>query len=238
VYLRVGIYPWYAVHERHHGYEPLFVYDRWYYGRHDPAWEISVRRGYEYRVTHIDARPPHTYVAAMSIGVRTPGASFTLVAPISHVAARPGGAMHYEHISAERREHFVQTQHEIRHVQAERRTSEIKAGVQARAGGGQPVRTSVHTSAMTTSRQAPPAAAHAGTGHPPATGSAGAAGRTPAAGANLTAAHTGTGPSTARTGAAAPGRPGALGGAAPQTRKDPRQGKGGNNPRDRDKGGR
>ena len=41
MYVRVGIYPWYAVHEGRYGYEPLFVYDRWYYGRRDPGWEIA-----------------------------------------------------------------------------------------------------------------------------------------------------------------------------------------------------
>ena len=38
IYVQVGIYPWYMVHERGFGYEPLFVYDRWYYGRRDPGW--------------------------------------------------------------------------------------------------------------------------------------------------------------------------------------------------------
>ena len=67
MYVRVGIYPWYAVHERRFGYEPLFVYDRWYYGRRDPGWEMRMHRDYEYRVAHIDARPPHTYAAALQI---------------------------------------------------------------------------------------------------------------------------------------------------------------------------
>jgi hypothetical protein len=164
-YVQVGIYPWYAVQERRYGYEPLFVYDRWYYGRRDPGWEIGLRRDYEYRVAHIDARPPHTYAAALRIDVRTPGVRFTLAAPISHVAAAGGGAMRFEHINAERRQQFVKAEHEIRQVQYDRRNSEIKAGVQARAsGGGQPVRMNVHTSTMTTSRQTTSTTTHNGTG--------------------------------------------------------------------------
>jgi hypothetical protein len=161
MYARVGIYPWYAVHEGRFGYEPLFVYDRWYYGRRDPGWELRLHRDYEYRVAHIDARPPHTYVAAMRIDVGMPGVRFTLAVPIAHVAAA-GGAMRFEHLSAERREQFVRSQHEIRQVQAERRTAEIRANAQARASGGQPVR--MNTSAMTTSRQTANVAARAGTG--------------------------------------------------------------------------
>ena len=74
MYVGVGIYPWYMVHERHYGYEPLFVYDRWYYGRNDPGWAMGLHRDYEYRVAHFDARPPHTYAAAVSLDVRAPAA--------------------------------------------------------------------------------------------------------------------------------------------------------------------
>jgi hypothetical protein len=164
VYARVGIYPWYAVHEGRFGYEPLFVYDRWYYGRRDPGWEMRMHRDYDYRVAHIEARPPHTYAAALRIDVGTPGARFTLAVPIAHVAAA-GGAMRFEHLNAERRQQFVVAQHEIRQAQNERRNVEIRASAQARAGGGQPVR--MNTAAMTTSRQATTGAAHAETGRTP-----------------------------------------------------------------------
>jgi hypothetical protein len=162
LYVRAGIYPWYAIHEGRYGYEPLFVYDRWYYGRRDPGWEMRVRGDYEYRVAHIDARPPHTYAAALRIDVGTPGVRFTLAMPIAHVAAAGGGAMRFEHLDAERREQFVKSQHEIRQVQSERRNVEIKANAQARTSGGQPVR--MNTNAMTTSRQTSNVVAHAGTG--------------------------------------------------------------------------
>ena len=153
MYARVGIYPWYAVHEGRFGYEPLFVYDRWYYGRRDPGWELRIRSDYAYRVAHFEARPPHTYAAAVGISIRTPGLSVTLAVPIGHVAAR-GGAMHFEHLSAERREQFVREQHEIRHVEAERRTADIRAHAEARANGGQPVHA---TTAARQRRTQPPA---------------------------------------------------------------------------------
>ncbi len=171
-YAAVGIYPWYAVHERRYGYEPLFVYDRWYYGRRDPGWEVGLHRDYEYRVAHIDARPPRTYAAALRIDVGAPGVRFTIAVPISHVAAG-GGPMRFERISAERRQQFVESQHEIRQVQYERRNSEIRAGVQARASGGQPVRMAVHSSATAAARPMAGQAARAAT--PAARTAAGAA---------------------------------------------------------------
>jgi hypothetical protein len=153
MYVQAGIYPWYAVHDRRFGYEPLFVYDRWYYGRRDPGWEMRLRGDYEYRVAHIDARPPRTYAAALEISVRTPGVSFTLAAPIARVAVAGGGGMRFEHINAERQEQFVRAQREVRQVQAERRNSEIQASVQARANGGQPVRMNVRTATMAPARE-------------------------------------------------------------------------------------
>ena len=184
------------VHDRRFGYEPLFVYDRWHYGRGDPGWEVRMRGDYAFRVAHIDARPPHTYAAALRINVGAGGARFTLAAPIGHIAAG-GGAMRFEHINTERREQFVKAQHEIRQVQNDRRNSEIRAGAQARAtGGGQPVRMNVRTSAATTSRQTTTGAARAGTG------------RVTAGGGVAASTATGArpmGPATPRT-AAAPAR--------------------------------
>jgi hypothetical protein len=179
MYVGVGIYPWYAVHEHRYGYEPLFVYDRWYFGRRDPGWEMGIRRDYEYRVAHIDARPPRTYAAAMRVGVSVPGVRFTLAVPIARVAAG-GGAMRFEHIDAERREQFVRSEHEIRQVQYDRRNSEIHAYAQARANGGQPVRMNVNTSAATTSRQATSGAARAGAVQTTTNPAAAAPGRTAA----------------------------------------------------------
>jgi hypothetical protein len=68
-----------------------------------------------------------------------PGVTFNLAVPISHMAAG-GGAMRFERISEERRAQFVRAQHEMRQGEFDRRNSDIRAGAQARASGGQPVR--------------------------------------------------------------------------------------------------
>ena len=233
MYVRMGIYPWYAVQERRYGYEPLFVYDRWYYGRSDPGWELRLRGDYEYRVAHVDARPPHTYVAAMQIDVRTPGARVTLAAPIAHVAAASGGTMQFERMDAQRRAQFVNVQHEVQQVQIDRRNQEIKADAQARANGsGQPVRMNVHTSEMTTSRESISVAARTGADRT-TTGSGAVAGHTEMAGSGALSGKT-TG-----SGAAGSGQTVAPNGSAPRTgtatsRKAKTTGKG-RDPRDRDK---
>jgi hypothetical protein len=222
MYVQVGIYPWYAVHERRYGYEPLFVYDRWYYGRHDPAWEIGIRRDYDYRVAHIDARPPRTYAAALRIDAGGLGVKFTLAAPLARVAVAGGGVMRFEHINAERREQFVKSQHELQQIQNERRNTEFKANAQARASGGnQPVRMNISTSSMATSRQPTTAGARGA-----ATEQSTAAGGTPSG-------------KTAGSGVAANGRTMTSNGSTPRTgtatsRTSNASGKG-RNPREKDK---
>lgn len=62
-YERYGIIPWFTYHEYRHGYEPCFVYSRWYYHRHHYAdWEQRLRRWHNYCVAHVDFRPPHTFI--------------------------------------------------------------------------------------------------------------------------------------------------------------------------------
>jgi hypothetical protein len=226
MYARVGIYPWYAVHGRY-SYEPLFVYDRWYYGRRDPGWEMRIHGDYEYRVAHLDARPPHTYAAALRIGVNVGGVSFTLAAPIGRVAAG-GGTMHFEHISNERREQMVREQHEIRRVQDDRRNSEIRAGVQARASGGQPVRMNARSGAITSAQPMTGGAARGGVGQTasqPMTGGA---------------ARGGVGQATSQPMTGGAVRPGTV---QPAPRTGTATGRGSDNskkrdPRDKDQGGR
>ena len=83
-YASIGIYPWFAVGVRI-GYEPCFVHDRWYYGRHDPHWEANLRVNYNYRVAHVEARPPRTWEASLRVG---PGAQVAVMgAPLNHYAA-------------------------------------------------------------------------------------------------------------------------------------------------------
>ena len=151
MYARIGIYPWYAVHEGRFCYEPLFVYDRWYYGRRDPGWVVGLHRDYEFRVAHLDARPPHTYAAAMGISIRTPGATFSLAVPIANVAAH-GGGMRFEHLDAQRRQQFVRAEHEMREVRNDRYNEEMRAHAR-RNNASQPVR--MNASATTGPRQTP-----------------------------------------------------------------------------------
>jgi hypothetical protein len=59
-YVRIGYRPFFETHRHHHVYDPIFVHLRWRH-RGDDRWFDDLRRGYEYRRVHVDARPARTY---------------------------------------------------------------------------------------------------------------------------------------------------------------------------------
>ncbi|MEN6494559.1 MAG: hypothetical protein ABFD16_09740 [Thermoguttaceae bacterium] len=62
-YTQVGIVPWFDLYHSRVGYEPFYVYDRWYYThrKHERDWSKRIHESYEYRVKNEHARPPRTY---------------------------------------------------------------------------------------------------------------------------------------------------------------------------------
>jgi hypothetical protein len=130
-YVSIGIYPWFSVGVRI-GYEPCFVHDRWYYGRTDPRWEANLRVNYNYRVAHVDARPPRTWEASLRVG---PGARVAVMgAPLNRVAVAGHVPFHMETVSAERREEYRKFGTQVRGVQTERRNMELRAQAEHRSG--------------------------------------------------------------------------------------------------------
>ena len=135
-YVQIGIYPWFSVESRRVGYEPTFVYDRWYYGRRDPRWEANLRVQYDYRVAHLDARPPHVY----SVALEGRG-GIVLGTPLARISIGAKAPFHMEAVSAERREQYRAMGGQLRQVQTERRNMELQAHAEHRGGpGGAPVR--------------------------------------------------------------------------------------------------
>jgi len=69
-YVRVGFYPWFAVHNSRLGYDPLFAYADWANGRQDAGWEARLREAYYLRRDRADARPPRTFVGVQELARR------------------------------------------------------------------------------------------------------------------------------------------------------------------------
>jgi hypothetical protein len=111
----VGVYPWFAFGRV--GYDPLYAHYCWHYG---PAWRDRLVVDYRFRLAHIEARPPRTFVAMRL------GGGPVLALHINVMAGRAGGGMRFERISAARRAEIHRAVREerathARHVAAESR---------------------------------------------------------------------------------------------------------------------
>ena len=61
-----GIYPWFSPHARRHGYDPVYVHQRWMH-RSDPHWQRDLQATYRLRLRNQAARPPRTLREARKI---------------------------------------------------------------------------------------------------------------------------------------------------------------------------
>jgi hypothetical protein len=84
-YTKLGIQPWFAWHESTGGYDPIFVYERWHWGRNNPDWEARMREGYEQRLANMSARPPRTFSDISAREAADPNL-IPLALPLSDVA--------------------------------------------------------------------------------------------------------------------------------------------------------
>jgi hypothetical protein len=139
-FVRLGIYPSFAYHLSHYGYDPIFAHRRWVH-RRDAQWEEHLRTDYALRRDNVALRPPRTFAAQQTLVrqaaggvVRVGGRSVNarnleLVHPLSHVVstARVGTHVtHFEHLSPARREQLVH------HVQNFRQTVQERARVETK----------------------------------------------------------------------------------------------------------
>ena len=62
-YSTAGIYPWFAVHNSRHSYDPIYSYESWH-NRGDAKWSVRIQADFVQRRDNPAARPPRTYVVA------------------------------------------------------------------------------------------------------------------------------------------------------------------------------
>lgn len=139
-YVQRGIVPWFELYHSRIGYDPFFVYNRWYYKQHHPDvdWGQRVRNWYEYRVRHPDARPPRTY-ADMRRLLRGPegrGSELLEVAISLNVAAtRKEFPVRLERVDESYRERMIDLRKQVRSFGEERGRLESQLRDRERDGG-------------------------------------------------------------------------------------------------------
>ncbi len=151
-YERYGIMPWFTYHEYRHGYEPFFVYNRWYYHRHHHNdWEQRLRRWHHYRVEHEDFRPPHTFVEMRRLAARHRTGPDVVVdnrtvinnntvinnvfaTTIEDASQRNDLDIRLVRLDEDRRERMVQLREGFQNISSQRREVEVRSREQEPSG--------------------------------------------------------------------------------------------------------
>lgn len=60
-YAKLGFRTWFGWQESRQGYEPIYAYDRWHWGRNNPDWDERMREGYDQRLANESGRPLRTF---------------------------------------------------------------------------------------------------------------------------------------------------------------------------------
>jgi hypothetical protein len=174
-YVSIGIHPWFYYNSPRVGYDPLFVYYRWYHvdrmGERD--WDVHLVGWHDYYRMHPDMRPPRTWAAQQRLLASREGqmrpdiARLRMVGDVHVVARMPGASMRMAAVSSAERARIQQSARESVRAQAERRQAERSV-----AGGGARGPQKVSLSSMPSYK-----AAQATSGHP--VGAAAPGGRGP-----------------------------------------------------------
>ncbi|HEV7998233.1 MAG TPA: hypothetical protein VGP63_00025 [Planctomycetaceae bacterium] len=125
-YDRAGFYPCFAFHE-HHGYDPIFVHERWEH-RRDREWEHRVAFDFRNRREHVELRPPRTFALQQSLVAsgRSANRNLIVAAPLRQVAASKSGSMRFLPVSHVEAKHFATLGAKIQETRHERQTHESK----------------------------------------------------------------------------------------------------------------
>jgi hypothetical protein len=129
-YLRVGIYPWFKCQTVHTWYDPLFVYDRWHFGRTEPNWAKQQAKEFQRLRANRDLRPAHTYTELHVQMAHLPAAKRPerpLVQSVKTFAASQSTPVKFERITTAERQQFAVKSAEVHNLREQRNGWEAPA---------------------------------------------------------------------------------------------------------------
>jgi hypothetical protein len=128
-YQDAGFYSRRSFQSSHRGYDPIYTHQRWAH-RDDPSWEIRIDADFRHRREHIEARPPRTLRAQLTldIGARTSDRrGVVIAASLNELAKRADSSFRLRAVDNEERQGFAQRGREVRHFRDERQKLESQA---------------------------------------------------------------------------------------------------------------
>jgi hypothetical protein len=128
-YDRVGFYPCFAFHE-HHGYDPIFVHERWEH-RRDRDWDRHIAQQFALRREHKEMRPPRTFAAQQALIARGGAASHHLILARSlrQAAESHLGSARFVPVTKDESRNLANVAVKVQAMRREREVHESKASI-------------------------------------------------------------------------------------------------------------
>jgi hypothetical protein len=157
-YQRAGIYPWFQCQTLHTWYDPIFVYERWQFGRTDPNWARQQVLAFQQRQADRDLRPARTYAALQAQWAHMPVANRPerpLAERVNAYAASQSTPVKFERITANERQQLAVQSAEVRNFRAQRNGWESPKQQQQQSKPATPVVAQRETQPRQPARTAP-----------------------------------------------------------------------------------
>ena len=129
-YAKVGILPWFKCETIHTWYDPLFVYDKWHFGKTDPHWVANLTRGFDSRHSNRDLRPARTFKQLQAQFAKMPAKQRPerpLVQTIKDYSASKHTPLKFERINTTERQQIAVKARDVQTLRTERKQWEAPA---------------------------------------------------------------------------------------------------------------
>ena len=128
-YYGKAIYPWFSLHARRYGYNPIYAHQRWVH-RHDRQWENRLHEKFRKRRDHEDARPMRRLAAPGEFStraVKTRAQRHAVAIPLDRVVKSRDTSWRFQSLNREERTQMIHRGQDLGKFRKKRRGMEAKA---------------------------------------------------------------------------------------------------------------
>ena len=128
-YYTRGIYPWFSLHARRLGYDPIYAHQRWK-NRHDHGWENRLQTRFQERRDHEKAQPPrmldHRIGTNTTAGGKAGAKRQVRAVPLERMAKDKDTLSRFQPLNEKERRTFTQREKDVRTYGKERQIRETR----------------------------------------------------------------------------------------------------------------
>ncbi len=128
-YSNTGFYWAGSYNATHYGYDPIYAHRRWEH-RQDSGWEVRVEADFRNRRDHIEARPPRTLAAQITLstsGLKSREGSLMVAASLDQLAKSKESPMRFQAVDHAEKQKLAQRGKEVQKFREERQVLETPA---------------------------------------------------------------------------------------------------------------